>query len=124
MTMTTASEQRGTGAQIYDTDRPNGPVAAALLAGGVGFAALGITTTLAEAVPSISAAFNWYNPVGPLTGKVLVALVIYFLSWIALHAAWRGKEVNFPPIATLAFVLAMVGLLGTFPPVFELIAGK
>ena len=122
--MTTGTERRGTGAQVYDTDRPNGPVAAALLAGGIGFAALGVTTTVAEAVPAISTAFNWYNPVGPLTGKVVVALVIYFLSWIVLHFSWRGKEVNFRPIATLAFILAAVGLLGTFPPVFDLFAGK
>lgn len=122
--MTTETERRGTGAQTYDADRPNGPVAAALLAGGIGCAAMGVTTTLAEVGPAISAAFNWYNPVGPLTGKVLVAVIVYFLSWIVLHFAWRGKEVNFRPIATLAFVLAAVGLLGTFPPVFELFAGE
>lgn len=105
-------------------DRPNGPVAAALLAGGIGAAVLGLVTTLSEASSGIGAALNWYNPVGPLSGKTSLAVIVFFLSWLLLHFSMRGKEVNFSRISTIAFILLAIGLLLTFPPVFDLFAGK
>lgn len=107
----------------YETmDRPNGPVAAALLAGGIGAAVLGLVTVLNEASPGISAALNWYNPVGPLSGKTGVEIIAFFLSWLLLHFSMRGKNVNFSRAATIAFVLLAIGLLLTFPPIFDLFA--
>jgi Sec-independent protein secretion pathway component TatC len=37
--------------------------------------------------------------------------------------AWKGKDVKFGPVLILSTVLLAVGVLLTFPPVFELIAG-
>jgi hypothetical protein len=110
--------------QVYEQDRPNGPVAAALLAGGIGIAAIGVTTTLAESSTAVATAFTWSGPVGPLSGKIGVGLIIYFVAWLVLHFSLRGKNVRFATYATLSFVLLIVGLLLTFPPVFYLIAGK
>ncbi len=103
---------------------PNGPVAGALLAGGIGAAVLGLVTTISAVSASFSNALNWSSPVGPLSGKVGVTVVLYLLSWLGLGFTWRGKNVDFNRIATIAFVLLAIGLLGTFPPVFDLIAGK
>lgn len=105
-------------------DLPNGPVAAALIAGGIGSAVLGLMTVINEASPSISAALNWSNPVGPLSGKVGVGVIAFFLSWLILHFSMRGKDVNFSRASTIAFVLLAIGLLLTFPPVFELFAAE
>jgi hypothetical protein len=110
--------------EINYEDRPNGPVAAALLAGGIGSAALGLMTVLNEASAGISAALNWDNPVGPLSGKAGVGVIAFFLSWIVLHFAMRGRNVNFNRAATIAFILLAVGLLFTFPPFFELFAAE
>ena len=103
---------------------PNGPAAAALLAGGIGAAILGIVTTLSEASEGIATALRWSLAVGPLSGKVGVTVILYLLSWAILHFAWRGKNVNFNQIGTIAFILLGIGLLGTFPPVFELFAAE
>ncbi len=103
-----------------EKDLPNGPVAAALLAGGIGAAILGLMTTLAEASTSFSNSLNWYSPVGPLSGKTGIGVIAYFLSWIILHFLWRGKNVNFQRMATVAFILLAIGLLLTFPPIFDL----
>ncbi len=103
-----------------DQDLPNGPVAAAFLAGGIGAAAMGLTTTLSEASPAMSAFFNWYAPVGPLFGKVGVAMIIYLVAWIVLHASFRTKQVAFGRIAAISLTLLGLGLLGTFPPFFVL----
>jgi hypothetical protein len=101
---------------------PNGPVVAALIAGGLGSATIGLMTVLAEASQSIKDALNWWNPAGPLTGKTLVGVISFFASWIVLHFIFRGKSVNFARAATTALILLGLGLLGTFPPFFALFA--
>jgi hypothetical protein len=109
---------------VAQTDRlPNGPVAAAVLSGSIGAAVLGVVTTMAEVSSRMSTAFNWISPVGPLSGKVGVTVLLYLLSWLVLYGAWRTKNVNVTRVALVSFVLLGVGLLGTFPPFFELIAG-
>ena len=44
---------------------PNGPGAAAILAAGIGCAALGILTFAAEAAKPFANLLNFYDPVGP-----------------------------------------------------------
>ncbi len=79
-------------------------------------------TTLAEASPAFGTPLNWYSQVGPLSGKMGIGVIAFFLSWIILHVLWRGKTVNFQRAATVAFVLLTIGLLLTFPPIFDLFA--
>jgi hypothetical protein len=107
-----------------EQDKPNGPVVAALIAGGLGAAAIGLLTTLAEASEPIKNALNWYNPVGPLTGKSLLGVIFFFVSWIVLYWVFRGKNVNFARATTVALILLALGLLGTFPPFFEIFAAE
>ena len=107
-----------------EQDKPNGPVAAALIAGSLGAATIGLLTTLAEAAEPIKNALNWYNPVGPLTGKSLVGVIVFFVSWVVLHLIFRGKNVNFARVTTVALILLALGLLGTFPPFFEIFAAE
>lgn len=107
---------------IMQVDRPNGPVAAALIGGGVGAATLGLLTTLAETCKPVGDALNWWKPAGSLTGKALLGVAVFFISWLILHFVFRGKNVNFTRVAVLALVLLGLGLLGTFPPFFDLFA--
>lgn len=110
-------------AQPMNEDLPNGPVAAALVAGGLGSATIGLMTVLAEASAPIKDSLNWWNPAGPLTGKTLVGVIVFFAAWIVLHFIFRGKNVNFARATTIALILLGLGLLGTFPPFFDLFAG-
>lgn len=112
--------EAGIAGQIAETSLPNGPVAAALVAGGIGAATIGLLTTLAEASVGIRNALNWYNPVGPLTGKSLLGVIFYLVSWAVLHVLYRGKNVNFTRAAALGLALLGVGLVTTFPPFFYL----
>ncbi len=109
-----------TTAQIIPEDRPNGPVLASLIAGGLGSATIGLMTVLAEASEPIKNALNWWAPAGPLTGKSLVGVFVFFASWAVMHFIFKGKNMNFARAVTVAFVLLALGLLGTFPPFFEL----
>lgn len=106
--------------RAIEQDKPNGPVAAALLAGGLGAATLGMVTTIAEISEGIAQSLAWIPTVGPLTGKVLVGVAVFFIAWLMLYFLFRDKEVNFSTIVIISMVLLVVGLLGTFPPFFEL----
>ena len=97
----------------------NGAAAAAVLAAGIGSFVLGLFTTLAAANEGIKGLLNWYAPAGPLSGKSSLAVIAWLVSWVVLHARWEDKEVNFDRVFVITLILIGLGLLLTFPPVFE-----
>jgi hypothetical protein len=103
-------------------DKPNGPVAAALLAGGIGCAVLGVVTFANMVAPTsgFSQWLVWYKPVGALAGKSSLAIIAFGLAWAVLGLVWRRWELRFGRIALISFILLAVGLIGTFPPVWLL----
>jgi hypothetical protein len=103
-------------------DKPEGPVAAAIIASGVGALALGLLTTLAEASTSFKDFLSFYDPVGPLSGKTIGAVVIWIVAWGALHMVYRDKAVESLRALTAALVLIALGILGTFPIFFQAFA--
>lgn len=103
-------------------DKPEGPVSAAILAGGVGALTLGILTTLAEASTGIKDFLNFYNPVGPLSGKTIGAVVVWIVAWVVLHLLYRDKPFESRKALMVALVLIALGVLGTFPIFFQAFA--
>ncbi|MFQ5855035.1 MAG: hypothetical protein ACE5LU_05245 [Anaerolineae bacterium] len=97
----------------------NGVAAAAVLAAGIGSFVLGLFTTLAAASEGVKGLVNWYGPAGPLSGKSGLAVIAWLVSWAVLHIWWKDRDVNFDRIFTITVVLIGLGLLLTFPPVFE-----
>jgi hypothetical protein len=116
--------------------KPNGPVVAAFLAAGVASLAIGIGVVLNEASATIKNAigidFNAFlqfdknfgigSGVGPLSGKVALAVIAFVLSWVLFHVWLRGKEVNFRTGFIAALVLIGLGFALTFPPIFKIFA--
>jgi hypothetical protein len=108
--------------------KPNGPVAAAFVAAGIGSLTLGLMVTLAEmnadfrSFLDFSKSYGLGNGVGPLSGKVAIAVVAYVVSWVLLHFLWRGKELQFRTWFGAALVLVAIGFALTFPPIFLLFA--
>jgi hypothetical protein len=99
--------------------KPNGPVAAAFLAAGIGAFTLGLLTTGAAASEALANALRWSTPVGPLSGKSTGAVIDWLVAWAVLGPRWRGKEVAFAPVYRWTLILLALGLLLTFPPFFE-----
>lgn len=108
--------------------KPNGPVAAAFVASGIASLVLGLFTTLNEMNAEINdflrfdANFGIGSGVGPLSGKVVMAVIAFAISWIVLHVVWRGKEIDFNRAFVASAVLVGLGFLLTFPPVFQAFA--
>ena len=101
-------------------DKPEGPIAAAILAGGVGALTMGVITTLSEANTSISKALNWYNPVGPLSGKTIVTVGVWLVAWLVLHLIYRRRPYETRRALTISLILVGLGVVGTFPTFFDL----
>jgi hypothetical protein len=108
--------------------KPNGPVAAVFIAAGIASLVLGIFVTLNEYSTDINnflkfdANYGIGHGVGPLSGKVTLAVIAFIVSWVVLHIMWRGKELNWNRVFIAALVLVGLGFALTFPPIFQLAA--
>jgi len=98
----------------------NGSSAAAILAAGIGLAVTGIMTLTSEAIAAWSKALTWSKPVGALSGKTSLGLIAWIVGWIVFGLLWKGKELKLRPVLVVSVILAVVGLMCTFPPFFEL----
>jgi hypothetical protein len=104
-------------------EKTNGPALAAIVAASLGVAVLGLCVLLAEVSTATNNALNWWPPAGPLTGKTGVAVIAWLVTWAALHLSWRRREVSFRLWWAVALGLILIGLLLTFPPIFQLPRG-
>jgi hypothetical protein len=102
----------------YATDPPNGAAMAALLASGIGAFAIGLFVVLAE-----SGAFSapvLYAPAGGVSGRTTLAAISWLVSWAVLHGRWRAREIDGPRVLALTLVLVALGVIATFPPVWQM----
>jgi len=107
--------------------RPDGPGAAAMLAAAIGVFALGLLTVLAEASVEIHdwlETWEFGQGVGPLAGKTTLAVIVWLVSWGALALGLRGKDVDLKPWIWASAILGILGVLGTFPPIFTAFAAE
>ncbi len=101
-----------------------GPVAAAVLSAGIGSACFGICICLSESVPAVASGLTLYKPTGPLSGKVSVGVIAWILAWVLLNRAWKDKQPRFARANLISLSLIVVGLVLSFPTVFDAISHK
>jgi hypothetical protein len=97
-----------------------GKALATIVAAGIGSAAVGVLTTLAEVSPGLKNVLNFYDPVGPLSGKATVAVMIWLMTWYALARRWSVRSPVMKSALVATFVLIGMGFVGTFPLFFAL----
>ena len=108
--------------------KPNGPAAAAFLSAGIGSFVLGLMVTLAEASAEFKSFLDFSknygigSGVGPLSGKVIIGVASFFVSFLLLGVALRGREVAFRRVFIVTLVLLGLGFALTFPPIFSIFA--
>jgi uncharacterized membrane protein YhaH (DUF805 family) len=100
--------------------KPNGPIAAVMLATGIGGLALGVLTVLSEASEGIHEFLEFSERVGPLSGKTIFATLAFLISWGGLHVALRDRDLQWRPLIVALVALIAVALVLTFPPFFQL----
>jgi|RifCSP13_3_1023840.scaffolds.fasta_scaffold21057_2 hypothetical protein len=124
MTTRTFSDVKVKAVDTVDAVVTTGPAAAAMVAGGIGALMIGLLTTLAEASEVIANALKFVKPVGPLSGKTILGVVAWLISWFLLNLALKDRDSNLSKAFTITLALIIAGLLLTFPPFFELFAAE
>ncbi len=107
---------------VWVSEAADGPVAAAMVAAGIGIFMLGLLTTLAVPWADLKdflADFQAGRGVGPLADKTVLAVVVWAVSWGIVHFRWRDKNVDLKKMFSIGVFLGILGALGTFPPFFE-----
>jgi hypothetical protein len=99
----------------------NGLIAAAMLAAGIGCLVFGIITDFSEASKAIEGILSFSAGVGALSGKSIVAIVIWLVSWAILASKWKDQSVNFGKIYHVTLILIVLGIVATFPLFFDLL---
>ncbi len=107
-----ASTPAGTG------EVTNGIAMAAFLAAGIGAFAMGLIVVLNET--GIFAPPTVYAPAGGVSGRTMLAVVVWLLAWAILHFRWRGRAIQAGRVWTATLILIALGILGTFPPFWSL----
>jgi hypothetical protein len=100
--------------------KPSGPVAAVLLASGIGAVVLAVLVVVAEAKESFAESLAYDLEVGPLSGKTIWATAAFLASWGVLTAVLRKRDLDLGKVALVTAILIGIGLIGTFSPFFEL----
>jgi len=103
--------------------RPAGPAAAVVLAAGLASFTLGLLSVLARASAPVSDALTLSDRVGDLSGLTTTAGIVFVAAWAVLAIAWPRADPPLSRVAATAAVLIALGLLGTFPPFFNMVGG-
>ena len=97
----------------------NGSAMAAFLGGGIGAFAMGAVALLNEA--GIFAAPTLYAPAGGVSGRTTLATIVWLISWVVLHNRWKARDIAPGRVGAVTLILIVLGVLGTFPPVWGLL---
>ena len=97
----------------------NGAAMAAILAAGIGAFAMAFFVILNEA--DLFAAPTLYGPAGGVTGRTTFATLVWLVVWSVLHMRWRAREIGPGRVFGLTLAFVSLGILGTFPPLWELL---
>jgi p-aminobenzoyl-glutamate transporter AbgT len=108
------------------------------VAAGIGSLVMGITVNVVEqsvrikeligvdfnALFRFDQNFGLGSGVGPLSGKVIVSVLAFLISWAVLFLLWRRRDISVGKAFAATLVLVAIGFALTFPPVFYFLAGE
>jgi hypothetical protein len=106
-----------------DPREPNGGIAAALLSAGVACALFGLIVVLTEANTAVADFATFFKPTGDLSGKTTLTVIAWIVLWPVLHWRLRHKDVDLKKAVRATWVFVAIGLLGTFPPFYQMVTG-
>ena len=96
----------------------NGAALASFLGAGIGAFAVGFIVLINEI--GIFVAPTLYAPIGGLSGRTTLAVVVWLIAWVVLHIRWKARQIQSRRVWAITLVLIGLGILGTFPPLWGL----
>lgn len=97
-------------------------IAAALVGTGLGMLALALAHMISELNKAFSDAITLHKGIGPYSGKMLIAAVVWLVSWAILSATLKPTFSLRNALITL-LVLAALATLILYPPFLWLLEG-
>lgn len=97
-------------------------VGASFIACGLGSTIFGLAIIGTEISADFKTLLTLDAGVGALSGKALVGVVAFFLSWIILHFGMRGRNIPLMTSFIIGVVLVLLGVVFTYPPFFLMFA--
>jgi hypothetical protein len=101
---------------------PTGGILAALFAAWIGLMTLAIVNVASELNAGFQAWITLHSGIGPYSGKELLMLVAWLVSWPVLHVALRRREMNVRRWFGAFLLLLLVATVLMWPPLFKGIA--
>jgi hypothetical protein len=108
------------GTRGVEHDTANGSALAAFLAAGIGAFAMGVVVLLNEM--GIFAAPALHGGAGGVSGRTTLAVAIWLIAWVVLHARWKAKSIAVGRVAAATLLLIALGILATFPPFWAVVS--
>ncbi|RJQ56595.1 MAG: hypothetical protein C4521_00220 [Actinobacteria bacterium] len=99
------------------------PVSAAFIAAGIGCLSLGVLQFVAEMSEPFNESLAFSQPLGPYSGKYVIAYALWLVSWAVLHLVTRRVLISMRVALIVTVVLAVVAAILLFPPFIGLFAG-
>jgi hypothetical protein len=87
----------------------------------VACAVFGALVVLVEPFETLKGVLVISQGAGALSGKAIVATVAYVAVWLVLHQVIGQRTVDLARWLRASIILIALGLIGTFPPVFQLL---
>ena len=119
MATETSIRVRAKADDVVEAAVTTGPAAAAIISGAIGTFVIGLLTTGSVIFEGLRNALNWWNPAGPLTGKTGVGVIAWLISWALLSTVWKDKDYDLRKAFVITLIIVALGVILTFPPVFE-----
>ena len=99
---------------------PNGAALASFLAAGIGAFAVGFFVILNET--GLFAAPALYGLAGGVSGRMTFAAAVWLIGWAVLHSRWKNRELESRRVYATTLVLIAVGVVLSFPPVWQIVS--
>ena len=101
---------------------PTGAIVASLVAAWIGLMTLAVVNIAADVNSGFKTWITLHQGIGPYSGKEVLLLVAWFVSWPILHVALRRRELNLKKWFGAFMVGILVATVLMWPPLFEAIA--
>lgn len=103
----------------FESTRENN-AGVAVLACGIACSSFGVLVILSETSNSIKNFLQFNDSVGPLSGKVGIAILLWVLSWVFLKKWFAKRDAAGKTLFKIGLGLLFLAFLFTFPPFFNL----
>lgn len=95
--------------------------AAALLAAGIGMLALSVVSLMTEFSAGLAETLKIHKGIGPYSGKMLVSVIFWLLSWAVLSPLFSKRVVEIKTVLYIFIAIMALATLLLYPPFIHIL---